>query len=271
VARYLDLFDPEGTVQHPGMTEPLNGPDITDFIHRALRLMPDFHLRPLRWCARHDTLFVEARNSGSVNGQPITWPATYCLVLRDDRVLAGRAYYDRAAVLSHQDPALAAHRDEPHSTVLDNTRPQDDTDQAHVDDPRIDTHFVQPYVDNWHAPQPERFAEFYDPAGQIITPNMTKTPVGYAEITAYYRQLIADIPDLRLTLQRWAHRPGVLFAEWTAIGTVRQQQFEVGMVERFLRNNLHIHERVSYYDSLSLPTPDRTPHHQGSIFTPGTT
>jgi len=116
-ARYLDLFDPAGTVQHPGMPEPLHGPAIGDFIIGALTAVPDFIMTPLRWCTRDDTVFVEARNTGTVAARRIVWPSMYRLVTRAGRVLEGRAFYDRA-VLAHLDPGLADRRDEPHTTVL---------------------------------------------------------------------------------------------------------------------------------------------------------
>jgi hypothetical protein len=50
-ARYLDLFDPEGTVRHPGMARALTRHEIPSFISVALSTMPDFRLRPVRYSA----------------------------------------------------------------------------------------------------------------------------------------------------------------------------------------------------------------------------
>ncbi len=110
--RYLDLFAADGTVQHPGMPRPLGGDEIRRFISSALSAVPDFRLEPVRWCARDDTLFVEAASSGTVQRSHATWPAIYCVTLRGNRVIRGRSYYDRAAILvaSRARPRRRAHR-----------------------------------------------------------------------------------------------------------------------------------------------------------------
>ncbi|MBO0848134.1 MAG: nuclear transport factor 2 family protein, partial [Pseudonocardia sp.] len=185
VARYLDLFDPDGTVQHPGMPHPLRGAAIGEFIEGALAAIPDFTLTPLRWCARDDLLFVEARCTGTVGERRVVWPALYRLITRAGRVLEGRASYDRAAVLAHTDAGLAARRDEPHTTILDNLIP-DTAPAVHVDDPRVVSEFLHPYANTWSDPRPERFARFYLPGATVIEPLM-RHPVTYPEITAHYR------------------------------------------------------------------------------------
>ena len=60
VEGYLALFDPEATLQHPGMAKPISGDEIRGFIA----------------------------------GREVVWPEALCLKLRGDRVLVGRAYYD---------------------------------------------------------------------------------------------------------------------------------------------------------------------------------
>lgn len=164
VARYLDLFDPDGTVQHPGMAQPLYGAAIGEFVAAALAAVPDFTMIPIRWCVRDNTVFVEGRNTGTVADRRVTWPSIYRLITRAGRVLDGRALYDRAAVLAHTDAGLAGRRDEPHTTVLDDVAA--DTSRAtHVDDPRIINEFVQPYADAWSDPRPERFVQSTDQMG----------------------------------------------------------------------------------------------------------
>jgi hypothetical protein len=69
VAACLAMFDPEGSVLHPGMPGPLSGPDIEAFITASLAAVPDFRLTPIRWAGHADTVFVEARNTGTVAGR----------------------------------------------------------------------------------------------------------------------------------------------------------------------------------------------------------
>jgi len=100
VAAYLAMFDPEGSVLHPGMSRPLCGPAIETFIAAALAAVPDFRLTPVRWAGHKDTVFVEARNSGTVSGRLSEWPSVYRLITRGGRILAGQAFYDRAAAMT---------------------------------------------------------------------------------------------------------------------------------------------------------------------------
>src|SRR5947209_15615080 len=80
VAGYLAMFEPDGTVLHPGMPRPLDGPDIEAFITAALAAVPDFQLTPVRWAGHGDTVFVEARNTGTVSGRVAEWPSVYRLI-----------------------------------------------------------------------------------------------------------------------------------------------------------------------------------------------
>ena len=50
VERYVDLFDPQGTVFHPGMAAPIGIKDIPTFIANVLTRLEDFQLIPMRWC-----------------------------------------------------------------------------------------------------------------------------------------------------------------------------------------------------------------------------
>lgn len=264
VTGYLDLFDPEGTVRHPGMPRPLRGASIGEFIEGALAAIPDFTLTPLRWCARDNLLFVEARCAGTVGGRRVVWPALYRLIVRAGRVLDGRAFYDRAAVLAHTDAALAARRDEPHTTVLDNLV-ADTAPAVHVDDPRVVSEFLDPYANEWCDPRPERFARFYLPGATMIEPLM-RHPITYPEITAHYRALLSELPDLRLELRHWAYRPGVLFAEWTAVATIDRRPVRIARTDRFSMAGTRVRERAGYVDSLSIPTADNAHFADRTVF-----
>ena len=101
---YVDLFDPDATLFDSGMPEPLPASGIRALITRTLGLLEGFRFEPARQGrgplgGRADTLFLEARNSAVLLGEPVTWPAVYCVTVRGDRVLRGRRYYDQAAIL----------------------------------------------------------------------------------------------------------------------------------------------------------------------------
>jgi|SRR5665213_291275 len=253
-AGYLDLFAPQGTVQHPGMARPLAHHQIPSFIAAALSAMPDFRLRPVRWCARGEVLFVEAASSGTVRGTHLTWPAMYCVDLRGDRVIRGRAYYDRAAVFSAFEPDLAERRKEAHARVLAAEAPQDSCRNGpHIDAPAIETRLVEPYIANWRAPRPERLSAFYVNGGHLLVPGVPSALSGDA-ITDYYRDWIAEIQNLQLHCESWMARADQVFFEWRMTGSIAGQPFDLGAAERLTLDESRLVEGVSYFDTLSLRT-----------------
>lgn len=99
--RYEDLFDPDdGTVLHPGMVAPLHRNQVRAYMTTYLAGVPDFRFEIVQWAERDGTVFVEARNSGTPGGTPLQWGTVYCVSLRGDRVLRGRAYGDRVPILA---------------------------------------------------------------------------------------------------------------------------------------------------------------------------
>ena len=250
--RYLDLFDPQGTVQHPGMARPLARPEIPAFISAALSTVPDFRLRPVHWCARGEAVFVEAASSGTVRGTHVTWPAMYCVNLRGDRVIRGRAHYDRAAVLSSFEPDLAGRRDEAHARALSEEVPQDSClNGLHVDAPVIQTNLVEPYIAHWRAPRPERLLDFYCPAGCLLVPGVPNALSGDA-IADYYRDRLAETHDLQLRCETWMARAGRVFFEWRMTGSIAGRSFDLGAAEHLMLDGSRIAEGISYFDTLSL-------------------
>ena len=107
---HAQLFAPDATILHPGMTRAMSAVEYVDFIAEALKRLPDFHLTPIHWAVNGDTIFVEARNSAIVDGKTIEWPATYVITLRDEMVIRGRPYYDRTEALMPFEPVLASNR-----------------------------------------------------------------------------------------------------------------------------------------------------------------
>ena len=71
-----------------------------------LAAIPDFRFDIQTWAERDGTVFVEAANTGTVGGEPLAWNTVYCVTLRGDRVLRGRAYADRVPLLARLVPDM---------------------------------------------------------------------------------------------------------------------------------------------------------------------
>lgn len=106
--RYENLFDPaDGTVLHPGMTHPLHRNQVRVYMATFLAGVPGFRFEIVHWAERDGTVFVEALNSGRPGGgETIHWGTVYCVTLRGDRVLRGRAYGDRVPLLARLVPQM---------------------------------------------------------------------------------------------------------------------------------------------------------------------
>ena len=106
--KYENLFDPvEGTVLHPGMATPLHRNQVRAYMSSYLAGVPEFRFEIAEWAERDGTVFLEARNTGRPGGgEPLEWGTVYCVTLRGDRVLRGRAYGDRVPLLARLTPDL---------------------------------------------------------------------------------------------------------------------------------------------------------------------
>ncbi len=251
VEDYVRLFDPEGTVLHPGMTTPIGTDRISDFAARAFVNLRNYRLEPVRWGGRENTVFVEARNSAIVAGTRISWPVLYCAELRGEHVLQGRAYYDRAAILLHWTPAEMADRSpDAHSRVLEAGTTSGDG----MREPAIAAaleEFASAYVEHWKRPNPARFPLFYHRDGRLINPELAH-PLERDEMAPYYAEMMTQIPGLRCLLQDWAIGGRFLFFEWVVTGSVGGKLFELGMAERLTMDGALARESVGYFDSLGI-------------------
>jgi hypothetical protein len=246
------LFAPDATIRHPGMTEPMPADQYVDFIAQGLKRLPDFHLIPVHWAVNGDTIFVEARNTATVGGRAIVWPATYVVTLREEMVIRGHAYYDRTEALAHFEPGLAAEGPNAHVTVLEGASAHGASasdDDAYAAE--VYKRIVVPYAENGKHPDPHKFQGLYAIDARMINPGFAR-PLRRDELVGYYTALTTQITDLRLHLERWAVAPGLLFIEWTVTGAVAGQPFTLPNTDRFTLRDVLAVEGVAYFDNLAV-------------------
>jgi hypothetical protein len=94
---YAAVFHPEGEVADAGAA-PVPASQVRAAMAHILRLMPDLFIDMKRYRARGASVFVDAANSGSLNGTKVTWDAVYRVHLKDGLVHRGRRFYDQATV-----------------------------------------------------------------------------------------------------------------------------------------------------------------------------
>lgn len=249
---HAKLFAPDAVIFHPGMTEPMPAARYVDFIAAGLKRLPEFHLIPTRWAVNGDTIFVEARNTATVSGRSVVWPATYVVTLRGELVARARAYYDRTEVLMHFEPSLASTRPNAHVTLLEGATPNGaspaDSDAYAAE---VYERIVAPYAANGKDPDPAKFQQFYAPDARMINPGFER-PLRREELPAYYTALKSQIRDLQLRLERWAVAPGLLFIEWTVTGEIAGKSLVLPNTDRFTLRDMLATEGIAYFDDLAL-------------------
>jgi ketosteroid isomerase-like protein len=95
---YAAVFHPDGEVADSGMAAPTPASQIREAIAHVLKLMPDLFIDMKRYRSRGDAVFVEAANSGTINGIRVAWDAVYRVRLKDGLVHRGRRFYDQATL-----------------------------------------------------------------------------------------------------------------------------------------------------------------------------
>lgn len=246
------LFADDATICHPGMAKPMPSTQYVEFLAEALKRLPNFHLIPIHWAVNGDTIFVEARNTATVNGRAIEWPAIYVVILRGEMVIRGRPYYDRTEALMHFEPALASSRPNAHVTVLKEAAPHgsspSDREAYGLD---VYRKLVEPYAANGTNPNPMKFQDFYAPDARMINPGFERA-LRREELAGYYTELKSQIGNLQLHLERWAVAPQLLFIEWTVVGEIAGKPLVLPNTDRFTLREMLVTEGVAYFDNLAL-------------------
>lgn len=95
---YAAVFHPDGEVADSGMAVPTPASQVRAAIAHVLKLMPDLFIDMKRYRSRGIAVFVEAANSGTINGTRVAWDAVYRVHLKDGLVHRGRRFYDQATL-----------------------------------------------------------------------------------------------------------------------------------------------------------------------------
>jgi ketosteroid isomerase-like protein len=246
------LFAPDATILHPGMARSMPAAQYVDFFVEGLKRLPEFHLIPVHWAVNGDTIFVEARNTATVNGRPIEWPAIYVVTLRNEMVIRGRPYYDRTEALAHFEPGLAGNVPNAHTIILKGAEPHgSSTSDNQTYAAEVYEKIVAPYAEDGKDLDPVRIQKFYTPDAQMINPGFER-PLRRDELPDYYKSLKSQIRGLQMRLKRWAVAPELLFIEWTITGEIAGKPLVLPNTDRFTLRDMLAIEGVAYFDDLAL-------------------
>jgi SnoaL-like domain len=99
-------IDPEATIHHSGMENPIRGTEEPDYVRGIKMLMPDISLKVANWAANDDVVFVEYEVSGTLAGQSLNWTGIGRFKLRDGRAIDAIGRWDNLELLAQIDPTI---------------------------------------------------------------------------------------------------------------------------------------------------------------------
>jgi steroid delta-isomerase-like uncharacterized protein len=252
---FADQFRPGGTLEHPGMDEPMKRDAVVRYAKRLLAAVPDIRLEVLDWAARGDTLFIEWRIRATIAGRPMEWDGADRFHLDGDRAVRGIAYFDTLPLWALMDPSMKRG----HGELLDSFAARRDDAGRAISAPGV----VNEYAD-------AKCRGDVDAALERVSDDFRLAVVPYAldiqgrePVRAYYRDLFAAFPDYVGKPDSLCADGGVVVAEWRFQGTMRGRFFgqeptgrriDVPMVSFFtVRDGRLIAERI-YFDRATLET-----------------
>ncbi len=106
--RLEEAIDPEATIHHSGMANPIRGAEEPDYVRAIKALMPDIRLEVANWAARGDVVFIEYAMRGTLAGQALSWTGIGRFKLRGERAIDAIGRWDNLDLLAQIDPEVSA-------------------------------------------------------------------------------------------------------------------------------------------------------------------
>ncbi|HKJ23600.1 MAG TPA: nuclear transport factor 2 family protein [Myxococcota bacterium] len=242
VARYLDLFHPDATLRDAGMERPIGVAEIPEHIETVLKQVPDFRMTPERWRARDGTVFVEARNQATVGAGLARWRSIYCVDLEGDRVIRGRRYYDRRALIARLAPSLPAL-----PAALPPSGPEPPPGERFASAEAL----VRAFGRAFEADEPDAFAALFREDGAFVGPDLPR-PLARVELAGYHASLHALLSPIRMERVAFAGDDGLAFVEWEIHAALAGEPVLLRVADRFDWAGGQIVAGRAYFDTLEL-------------------
>lgn len=240
---YRPLFHPEGSLLDAGMAAPLPAAQTGEAIAMVLAKLPDLKIRPLRHRIRGSHVFVEARNTGTLNGEALDWGAVYRVHLRDGLVHRGRRFYDQMELFRPLLPAGAGLPPFP-------AGPAEPVAQAAA--PRRTEDLVECLAAAWAAGDFAALAALHAPEGRLLAPGLA-APVPRERIPAWGRWFSQLVAPRAMRVVDWAGGGDTLFVEWEVEAEYAGAPVRLDRIDRLLLDGQgRIVESRAYFDTLAL-------------------
>jgi ketosteroid isomerase-like protein len=110
---------------------------------------------------------------------------------------------------------------------------------------------VARFAARWNRPRAEDLEELMHEDTRNLIPPM-KVPADRAGVIEHFRQVLTQLPDLRIEVERWAPTGDAVLVEWRATATVAGQALSWTGVDRFCVRGDRMYEANVYWDTRGL-------------------
>ncbi|AXB43264.1 nuclear transport factor 2 family protein [Amycolatopsis albispora] len=233
VDAYLNLFVSDGSARlwDSGLQQPIDTPaGIRAQIEGVNRLVPDYRFVPEEVTASPDgkVAFVEARNTGTVNGQAVSFRTTHRLIFGERepaRVQDGRRSWDQVELF---EPVADAQHPLPGLFEGITSSPGDP--RPGVELPTAVRQLL------WQREKSEALVAGHSGTASLSGPGLTAPITGRTSLTAYLDRFFGKVNDLRLEPGVTVRSGATTYQEWlgtaTAHGGGDARPIPFAMVER---------------------------------------
>jgi ketosteroid isomerase-like protein len=111
--------------------------------------------------------------------------------------------------------------------------------------------WVSRFAERWKKPDLEALRDLMQPDTQNLIPPMT-VPADREGVIAHFRQALERLPDLNLTVLRWAPVADAVMVEWEAAATVAGKPIRWRGVDRVCLRDGRTYEGQVYWDTRAL-------------------
>jgi ketosteroid isomerase-like protein len=111
--------------------------------------------------------------------------------------------------------------------------------------------FVDRFRDAWSTSSVDELMALLTDDVVLVQPGVPSTR-GKAAAREQFSRLLRMIPDLHVSVERWAARDDYIFIEFSLVGTFGGREIRWPAVDRFHVDDGVASERISYFDSVPV-------------------
>jgi ketosteroid isomerase-like protein len=111
--------------------------------------------------------------------------------------------------------------------------------------------WVAGFAEHWSSPEPDRLRELMHPDTRNRIPPM-KEPADREGVVAHFKDVLRQLPTLRLEVERWAVAGDAVFVEWTARARVGTRELSWRGIDRVRLRDGRTYEGEAFWDTRAL-------------------